>query len=240
MALPTITVDRNRRHYLGEEVRSHFDEPDRPIVEQRTPTGRVALAHVSELVIVYVADFETGGWNWAVRDVRGCLTLADGSISPKEREIRDYLIPGGSWPAWLGEVAAFLHPGTFVSLIEGVSLGRAIKLLSDRTGIPIEGGPRRTPIQRAGDWQNLDFALWWHGRQVSVLSKQLTAYCIHATEQDCEDLGLVLRQLRSLDRQAIIGAARRLATAEDWREWAVDREDAAAVTWACVELLACK
>lgn len=129
---------------------------------------------------------------------------------------------------------------TFVSLIEGVSLGRAIKLLSDRTGIPIDGGRRRTPIQRAGERQDLDFALWWHARQVTQLSKQLTAYCIHATEQDCEDIGGVLWQLRALDRQAVVGAARRLGTAEDWKEWAADREDAVIVTRVCVGLLACQ
>ncbi len=127
----------------------------------------------------------------------------------------------------------------FVAQMEGISKGRAIARLSERTGIPLDGSKRRTPIQRAGDRQDLDFALWWHERQVIKLSRQLTAYVIYATEQDCEDLGLVLRQLRALDRHAIVGAARRIGTAQDWREWHTDREHAAAVTWACVEALAC-
>lgn len=124
-----------------------------------------------------------------------------------------------------------------VAQCEGISKGRALKQLSIRTGIPIEGGRRRTPIQRAGERQDLDFALWWHARQVTQLSKQLTAYCIHATEQDCEDIGGVLWQLRALDRQAVVGAARRLGTAEDWKEWAADREDAVIVTRVCVGLM---
>lgn len=106
---------------------------------------------------------------------------------------------------------------TFVSMIEAVSLGRAMARLSERTGIPLDG-KRRTPIQRAGDRQDLDFALWWHGRQVRRLSRQLTAYVIHA-EDEADELGTLLRQLRSLDRQAIVGAARRLGTAQDWKEW---------------------
>lgn len=125
----------------------------------------------------------------------------------------------------------------FVSRIEGISKGRAIRMLSERTGIPLDNSPRRTPIQRAGDRQDLDFALWWHGRQVLRMSRQLTAYCIHATEDECEDLGSVLRQLRALNRQAIIGAARRMGTAEDWREWEQDRQHVEAVAWACVEMI---
>lgn len=128
---------------------------------------------------------------------------------------------------------------TFVSMIESVSLGRAMALLSQRTGIPLGGSKRRTPIQRAGDRQDLAFALWWHGRQVTRLASALTTYCIYATEEECEDFGLVLRQLRGLDRQAIIGAARRLGTAQDWRDWEADKKDAEFWTGVCVEMIAC-
>lgn len=127
---------------------------------------------------------------------------------------------------------------TFISMIEAVSLGRAMALLSQRTGIQLDG-KRRTPIQRAGDRQDLAFALWWHGRQVTKLSRALTVYVIYGTEEECEDLGLVLRQLRGLDRQAIVGAARRLATAQDWRDWETDKKDAEFWTGVCVEMIAC-
>lgn len=123
----------------------------------------------------------------------------------------------------------------FVAQMEGISKGRAIALLSQRTGIPLDG-KRRTPIQRAGDRQDLDFALWWHGRQVTRLSRQLTAYVIYA-EDEADDLGALLRQLRGLNRPAIVGAARRLGTAQDWKEWHDDREHAAAITWACVGMM---
>lgn len=128
----------------------------------------------------------------------------------------------------------------FIARIDGISKGRAIGRLSERTGIPFDGSKRRTPIQRAGDRQDLDFALWWHGRQVTRLSQQLTAYVIYATEKDCDDLGSVLRQLRGLNRQAIIGAARRLGTAQDWREWEMDRKHAEYITEECIVcLVAC-
>lgn len=126
----------------------------------------------------------------------------------------------------------------FVAQMEGISKGRALRKLSERTGIPLDNSTRRTPIQRAGDRQDLAFALWWHGRQVTKLSRALTAYCIYATEEECEDLGLVLRQLRGLDRQAIIGAARRLGTAQDWRDWEADKKDAEFWTGVCVEMIA--
>lgn len=124
----------------------------------------------------------------------------------------------------------------FVARMESVSKGRALRILSERTGIPLDDR-RRTPIQRAGDRQDLAFALWWHGRQVTQLSRQLTVYVIYATEEECEDLGLVLRQLRGLDRQAIIGAARRLGTAQHWRDWESDKKDAEFWTGVCVEMI---
>jgi hypothetical protein len=155
MAIPTITGDeRIRRHVLTEEVRARFDDPDgRPTVEQRTPTGRLAVAHVSEVTLVYAADFEHGVWIRRGLRVRGCLSLADGTISTTERNIDPHRIPDGSWPAWFAEIDAMLNPGTFVSLLERpvVADPSTVVITGDMTAPEIEAAVDRAfaPVKDA-------------------------------------------------------------------------------------------
>lgn len=64
---------------------------------------------------------------------------------------------------------------TFVSRIEGVSASAAIRLLSDRTGIPLDAQqPRRTPLQRAYDAEEQAFAEWWWSAR-----KEELAFAVH-------------------------------------------------------------
>ena len=63
---------------------------------------------------------------------------------------------------------------TFIGKIEGVSPGRAIALLSERTGIPLDSTqPRRTRLQRAYDAQEQAFAEWWHYWQCEKLARRV-------------------------------------------------------------------
>ncbi len=123
---------------------------------------------------------------------------------------------------------------TFVSMIESVSVGAAIHILSDRTGIPLDGKPL-TRRQRVYDSQEKEFAEWWQKTTVRKLENQLTAYCIHGTEEDCESIGVLMRQVRAAKGQELRALALR---AGDQREWREDRDDAENITWWCVACLA--
>lgn len=69
---------------------------------------------------------------------------------------------------------------TFLSRIEGVSPGRAIAILSDRTGIPLDPqAPPRTRLQRLYDADEQAFAEWWWERQ-----KQSLAFAVSVSSVD--------------------------------------------------------
>ncbi len=122
----------------------------------------------------------------------------------------------------------------FVARVEGISKGRALKVLSDRTGIPLDGKPL-TRRQRVYDSQEREFAEWWQKTMIRRLEKQLTAYCIYGTEEDCESIGVLLRQVRATKGHELRALALR---AGDQREWREDRDDAENITWWCVACLA--
>ncbi len=119
----------------------------------------------------------------------------------------------------------------FVAQVEGISKGNALKVLSDRTGIPLDGKPL-TRRQRVYDSQEKEFAEWWQKTTVRKLENQLTAYCIHGTEEDCESIGVLMRQVRMAKGQELRALALR---AGDQREWREDRDDAIWWTWFAVE-----
>ncbi len=116
---------------------------------------------------------------------------------------------------------------------EGVGKGKALAILSDRTGIPLGGKPL-TRRQRVYDSQEKDFAEWWQKATIRKLGKQLTAHCIHGTEEDCESIGILLRQVQAAKGQELRALALR---AGDQREWREDRDDAIWWTWFAVEAL---
>ncbi len=121
----------------------------------------------------------------------------------------------------------------FIAKAEGLSKRAAIKLLSDRTGIALDGKPL-TRRQRVYDSQEREFAEWWQKTMIRKLEKQLTAYCIHGAEDDCESIGVLLRQVRAAKGQELRALALR---AGDQREWREDRDDATWWTWFVVEAL---
>lgn len=144
---------------------------------------------------------------------------------------------------------------------EGVSKGKALAILSDRTGIPLDGQPR-TRVQRAYDAQEREFSEWWQKRTIASLGKQLTAYCrmlradmgppVHycpdcdcypcvcerdewgTTEEDCERVGALLRGVRQAKGVELRALA---ARAGNRAEWVEDVKDAEMWTWWSVEAL---
>jgi hypothetical protein len=121
----------------------------------------------------------------------------------------------------------------FVAQMEGISKGRALKKLSDRTGIPLDGHPvSRT--QRQYDREEHEYCLWWQRRQVQLLQRQLTVYCQYATEEECGALGVILRQVRATKGQELKALVARVGNRE---EWLMDKQNAEDVTWLCVEAM---
>ena len=125
----------------------------------------------------------------------------------------------------------------FLAKIEGVSIGAAIKQLSERTGIPLDGKPisRR---QRAYDREEAAFADWWWRRERARLALRLSAYVRLGDGPESEAAGLLWRSVAALkgaERRALVA---RCATAEDRQEWRADVENARCWTEAVVEICA--
>ena len=116
----------------------------------------------------------------------------------------------------------------WVAKYEGLSKGRAIRLLSQRTGIPLDGRPM-TRRERQSTLEEQPFALWWqkeYAVDFSVLS-----------EEESEAAGIILRQVKALkgaDLRALVIRVATEADRERWRAWKQHCED---VTWMCVEAL---
>lgn len=109
---------------------------------------------------------------------------------------------------------------SFVARIQAVSVGRAIALLSERTGIPLD--PLAKPVsrrQRAYDAEEFAFAEWWRQRQCERLAVRLSAYVRMGSEEEADAAGLLWRQFHGAPRSQWRALAERLATAEDRREW---------------------
>lgn len=130
---------------------------------------------------------------------------------------------------------------TFLSLIDGVSSGDAMRILSERTGIPLDG-PRPTRVQRAYDAQEAAFTEWWWKRLVQHLALSLSAAVALlddvTTEEQCEDAGWLWRSVaglkgearHTLEERRLLAEKRRAlcertATPEERREWVVEREE---------------
>ena len=117
---------------------------------------------------------------------------------------------------------------TFLSRIEGISPSAAIRLLSERTGIPLDGG-KPTRIQRVYDRQEREFAEWWHAREHDRLTRRTSAlneyYAVLDEAEDgdvfwqaAEAVGVLSRRLAGLKRSEILAMALR-APASDRVEW---------------------
>ncbi len=125
----------------------------------------------------------------------------------------------------------------FLAKIEGVSIGAAIKQLSERTGIPLNSKPvsRR---QRAYDREEAAFGNWWWRRECARLALRLSAYVRLGDGPESEAAGLLWRSVAALkgaERRALVA---RCATAEDRQEWRADVEDARWWTGIVVEVIA--
>jgi DNA primase len=116
---------------------------------------------------------------------------------------------------------------SFLSRIESISVGAAIKLLSDRTGIPLDPQQKpRTRLQRAYDAQEMQFAEWWFSQQKDRLGARVSRLAGYAAELDddavdliAESAGLLFRQFCQVPRSGLLKLTERCATSEDRREW---------------------
>lgn len=107
---------------------------------------------------------------------------------------------------------------TFLAKIEGVSVGRALRMLSLRTGIPLDGKPM-TRVERVYGAQEQAFALWWWKRATERLAVRLTAYVRLGTESEAEEAGALWRSVAQVPRAQLRALVERCATVEDREEW---------------------
>lgn len=125
----------------------------------------------------------------------------------------------------------------FVAAMEGLSIGQAMRSLSERTGIPLAGNQRLSPVQKVLYKEEREFAEWWKARLLSREGKRLTCYVKYADPAAVE-IGEALsyvRGLRGLDLRQHVAERSTLA---DRAEWRADVEDAKYWTGWCVEALA--
>lgn len=111
----------------------------------------------------------------------------------------------------------------FLSLIEGMSKMDAIRVLSDRTGISLDG-PRPTRLQVAYDKDAAAFAEWWwvqlKERLALRLSELAEGYCWgYIAEERADADGLLWRQVAGLDHDARRRLCLLKATELERREW---------------------
>jgi hypothetical protein len=125
---------------------------------------------------------------------------------------------------------------TFLSTIENISKGEAIRILSERTGIPLDGKPT-TRLERIYNQEEQAFAEWWWKRSCGHLARRLTAYAIAGSEEEAESAGLLWRQMAGVKRSERAALAQRCATVEERREWKADLEDARACAEVCAAVL---
>jgi hypothetical protein len=110
----------------------------------------------------------------------------------------------------------------FLARIEGISKGAAIRELSERTGIPLDGTPR-TRLQRVYDREEREFSDWWWKRACEQLARRLTCMVLYDTAAAADAAGLLWRQTAGLDRQGKLALAQRCATSEERAEWRSDK-----------------
>lgn len=114
----------------------------------------------------------------------------------------------------------------FLSQVKGISKGAAIKQLAERAGISLDGKPQ-TRAQVAYDREQQAFAEWWWKRECQRSALRTSAYVLMldhgTTEIECEQVGLIARQMRGLNRQERVALCVRAATKEDRKEWEAER-----------------
>lgn len=113
----------------------------------------------------------------------------------------------------------------FMARTWNVGKGAAIKMLSERTGIPLDG-TKPTRAARAYDRQEKEFAEWWRADRITSLEKQLTGCVRWGTGEEAERRGGVLRQLRALNGAELRALVLRCATDADRLEYDWQRADA--------------
>lgn len=121
--------------------------------------------------------------------------------------------------------------------LDGISVGQAMRALSERTGIPLAGNQRLSPVQKVLYKEEREFAEWWKARLLSREGKRLTCYVKYADPAAVE-IGEALsyvRGLRGLDLRQHVAERSTLA---DRAEWRADVEDAKYWTGWCVAALA--
>lgn len=88
---------------------------------------------------------------------------------------------------------------SFLSRIEGISPMDALRALSERTGISLDG-PRLTRTQRVYDADTQVFTEWWWKRLTERLARRVTMYVAWGTEEEADAAGLLWRQVSGLNR----------------------------------------
>lgn len=114
---------------------------------------------------------------------------------------------------------------TFISKIEGISLGAAMRQLSDRTGIALADYKPMSRVQRAVAQEDIEFCEWWRRRRVTYEGKRLGAYVRQAC-REAIGIGHGLKALREMDVPALRQYVAREATLEERAEWRADKHDA--------------
>ena len=103
---------------------------------------------------------------------------------------------------------------TFIEKIEGISTGAAIRLLSKRTGIPLDSRPQ-SRVARQHDREKTAFTAWWYARNLRALSKRLSWMLVSGdSDEVCDETGAIVQAMRALkpaERRAL-AAARALET----------------------------
>lgn len=115
---------------------------------------------------------------------------------------------------------------TFVSEMDGVSVGQAIRYLAEKYGVNV--GSVASGVSAQYDREERQFAEFWKKRTIDRLGSQLTE-ALHKEQWKLADaIGKVLQGVRALTYQELPAACLQAATEQDRDEWKYEQNFAAA------------
>ena len=110
------------------------------------------------------------------------------------------------------------------ALLEGIPKGRAIRQLAAQAGVTIDH-QQQSRLQRFHDTQEREFARWWQSKVTERMGLRLSAYVRWldlsggTTEEECDVIGLLLRQVKGVSGERLTALMRASATNEERAEY---------------------
>lgn len=114
---------------------------------------------------------------------------------------------------------------TFLAAIEDISVGAAMRQLSDRTGIALADYKPQTKTQRVLASEDAAFCEWWRKRHVEEWEPLLTAL-VYLADRRAVEVGQAIKGLREMSTMELRQYVAKTVPLGDRAVWRADKADA--------------